>query len=106
MHEGRASLSRWGFPVLPRENVHTFVRLRFAYPADPDLKRVGDALEALGLLRNQADYKLSFPGRFASDRDALWARNLAQDAIDLLDALAADPARRAAAIAAIRAAWP
>jgi hypothetical protein len=34
------------------------------------------------------------------------AVDLSQDTIHLLDALDADPARRSAAIAAIRAAWP
>ncbi len=106
LHEGRVKLDLWGFPLPPRENIHTFVRLRFTFPTHPDLKWVGDALEELGLLRNQTDYRLSTPGRFASDRDALWAVQLSQDAIDILDTIDADAARRTAAVAAIRAAWP
>src|SRR4051794_36179591 len=73
LHEGRIALERWGFPIPPRENIHTFVRLRFTYPAHSDLRRVGQALEQLGRLRNQADYRLTTPGPFASDADVVRA---------------------------------
>jgi hypothetical protein len=106
MLECREALSRWGFPPLPRDNVHTFVRLRFAYPANPDMKQVGDVLEELGRFRNKADYNLSALAIFATPGQALQAVQDAATALALLDAIAADPARQAAAIAAIRKAFP
>jgi hypothetical protein len=106
LHEGLAALDRWGFPLPPRENIHTFVRLRFTYPAHPDSVPVRDALDELSHLRNQADYHLARPGAFASDARALQAVDLAQASPVLLGQIEADPARRAAAVAALRAAWP
>jgi hypothetical protein len=106
LHEGREALDRWGFPLPPRENIHSFVRLRFNFSAHPDLRQVGQALDELSHWRNQADYHLASPGRFASGARAAQAIAWAQASIDLLDQIDADPARRAAAIAAIRAAWP
>src|SRR4051794_12933493 len=106
LHEGRGALDRWGFVIPPRESLHRFVRLRFVLAAHPDLIQVGRALEDLGQLRNQADYQLATPGPFATAARAVQAVALAQTAINLLDQVEADPARRAAAIAAIRAAWP
>jgi hypothetical protein len=106
LHEGRAALTRWGFPMPPKEDLHRFVRFRFTFPADPDLRRVGDAVERLGILRNQADYRLSSPGPFASAARAIDGVQRAEQAIALLDQLDADPARRSAAIAAIHKAFP
>jgi hypothetical protein len=48
LHEGRASLDRWGFPLLPREDIHAFVRLRFVYTRHPDTVQIGRILEELG----------------------------------------------------------
>jgi hypothetical protein len=59
----------------------------------------------LGQLRNRADYDL-LTVDFLSDARAVWAVQRAADALALLDALLADPARVAAAIADIRARWP
>jgi hypothetical protein len=59
LHEGRMALDRWGFPLPPRESIHSFVRLRFVFTADGDLQRIGDALDRLSRLRNQADYQLA-----------------------------------------------
>jgi hypothetical protein len=106
MLEGRDALFRWGFALPPRDNVHSFVRLRFSFPADPDLKKIGDALQDLSRLRNRADYDLS-PGIFFAS--PLWTQRAIQsasDAIVLLDAIDGDPTRRAAAIAAIRIRFP
>ena len=102
MLEGREALRRWGFALPPRHNVHTFVRLRLLFAADPDLKAIGNALDRLVGWRNQADYDLAASPRFASNRTALQAIAIAQDALDLLDRIDGDPARRAVAIAAIR----
>jgi hypothetical protein len=106
LHEGRVALDRWGFPLPPRQDIHPFVRLRFSYANQPDMRRVGDTLDKLARWRNEADYRLATAGRFANDTDATEAARLAQDAINILDQVEADPARRAAAVAAIRAAWP
>jgi hypothetical protein len=106
LHEGRVALERWGFPLSPREDIHRFVRLRLSVSVPADLNFVGDAVDWLARLRNEADYRLTGSRRFASAVDATQAVNRAQDAIDRLDAIHADPARRAAGIAAITAAWP
>ena len=88
---------RWGFSLPPRDEVHTYARLKFVYATDPDLKRIGLTLEALAQIRNAADYQLGTSGPFLSPRIAASALADAQSAVALLDALEADPARRAAA---------
>ncbi len=50
-------------------------------------------------LRNQADYQVERPGKFADDRAATQAIRLSEAAIALRDQAEADPARRAAAAA-------
>ena len=106
MLEGRAALGRWGFMLPPHEQVHRFVRLRLTYAPDSDLKQVGRRLEELGLLRNRADYQIEKPGPFASAIGAAQAVLKARDAISRLDQVDGDAARRAAAIAGIRSAFP
>jgi hypothetical protein len=100
--ECRDILGRWGIPFSPRPNVHAAVRLRFTYAADPDPKDIGFILDKLVQLRNQASYDLSSAlslQLFASSAKALAAIQASSNAIALLDAIEADPARRAAAIA-------
>jgi hypothetical protein len=97
LHEVLDALRRWGFSLPPRDKVHTFARLKLADATDPDLKRIGLTLEALGRLRNAADYQLSVTGPFLSTRIAVSALADAEAAVVLLDALEADPARRTAA---------
>ena len=104
--EGREALARWGFVPTRGENAHNFVRLRFSIPADADLKTIGYDLDALGRLRNKADYLLSPLPEFRSDTAARDAIKKSDDAIALLDAIEADAVRVAAAKAAIRAAFP
>jgi hypothetical protein len=101
-HEGLAALRRWGFTVPPRENLHTFVRLRFTYTTDPDLKAIGWSLDDLVKLRNQADYQLATPGAFSSAVRAVQSIFDADNAIARLDRIEGDPTRRAAAITTIR----
>ena len=52
--ECRDAQARWGLPLPPRHNVHAVVRLRFTYASDADLKQLGDTLDRLVQLRNQA----------------------------------------------------
>ena len=106
VHEGAETLLRWGFPKPPGEQIHRFVRLRFDSTPHADLHPVGYALDQLGRLRNQADYQLSHPGVFANDVVAGQAARDAAAAIAHLDAIEADGARLAAAVAALRKAWP
>jgi len=106
MLEGRELLNRWGFVAPPRDQVHSFVRLRFTYAADQDLKQVGRALEELGRLRNQADYELASGPRFQTASKAQQAVQQAQDKLSLLKLVDADPPRRSAAITDIRARFP
>jgi hypothetical protein len=106
MLECRDALFRWGFTLPPRENVHNFVRQRFSYPNHPDLKVIGLTVDWLGQLRNKADYDLSALPAFASPKRADQAIHEADKALALLDAIEGDPARLAAAIAAIKVAFP
>jgi hypothetical protein len=99
--ECRDALAGWGVPVPPRQNVHSYVRLRFVYATDPDLKRIGIMLDTLGKQRNQANYDLRPSASFASVTLAQGMVDTATDALALLGAIEADPARRAAAIASL-----
>jgi hypothetical protein len=101
LHEVLGTLRRWGFSLPPRDKVHTFARLKLLYATDPDLKRIGLMLEALGRLRNAADNQLSSPSPFVSARIAFTALADAEAAIVSLDTLDADPVRRAAAVGSI-----
>src|SRR5437879_2513114 len=76
MLECRDTLARWGFRPR-RQDVHAYVRLRFSYSADADLKRIGDALDRLVRLRNQASHNLTPSAEFASNSRA---RQAVQDA--------------------------
>jgi hypothetical protein len=106
LHECRDSLYRWGIAMPPRENVHSFVRLRFIFAADPGLKEIGGRIEKLVKLRNRADYDLSTQTDFVSDKHTERMLNEAEKSLALLDAINADPARQAAAIVAVRKAFP
>lgn len=106
LHECQRALEQWGWPIPRRESIHTFVRFHFAFPAHPDLKFVGDALQRLVRLRNEADYRLAVAGSFARSAAAKQAVQQAADAIARLDQLQADPQKKAAAIAALRKAFP
>jgi hypothetical protein len=103
--EGRDCLGRWGFAPPPRDQVHAFVRLRFSYATEPDLKQIGMTLDYLIQLRNRADYELASVS-FSSNTRALRALSDARRALAVLDALDGDNTRRLGAIAAVRKAWP
>lgn len=104
--EGRESLRRWGFPSPPREQIHRFVRLRFLYAGDSDLRTVAHTLEDLGKLRNRADYELTPTPLFHSPTAVQTAIPDAEQSLNLLQQVEADPARVAAAVATIQAAFP
>ncbi len=106
MLECREALFRWGLQLPPRDNVHTWTRLRFTFAADTDLKAIGGYLDSLNRLRNRADYDLSAMPEFSSEQRAQLAVRNVDTAIQLLDAIETDPVRRTAAITAIRKAFP
>lgn len=97
--ECRDALARWGLALPPGVNAHAWVRLRFTYAGDRDLKRIGDALDHLVKRRNLASYDLKPTAMFATSVAAQDAIVRAADALTLLDSIDGDPARRAAAVA-------
>lgn len=98
--ECRDALTRWGIVLLPRQNVHSAVRLRFIYATNADLKSIGWNLDNWCTERNRANYNLSALSKFTTDAFARDAIQDATTALALLDAIESDPARRAATIAA------
>jgi hypothetical protein len=101
MLECREALVRWGRPVPPRYNVHQHVKQTFLFASQREVKDIGFALEDLLEARNWASYDLAARPEFASDANALaWARR-ARVALASLDAIEADPARLAAAVASL-----
>ncbi|MFO0842683.1 MAG: hypothetical protein U0797_09860 [Gemmataceae bacterium] len=98
--ECRDALARWGRTTQHRD-VHRQVRLALLYARDRDLHSIGRALEDLSRHRTHASYDLNPVAQFSSPTKARgWVQDAA-DALALLDALDADPARRAAAIASL-----
>jgi hypothetical protein len=104
--EGWAALLRWGFVTPPHQSMHVFVRLRFNYAADPDLKQIGFSLDRLSRLRNQADYQPTILGPFQDANRVNQAVQTAEDSLGLINQVEADVNRLAAAIAGIRANFP
>jgi len=100
--ECREALSRWGFSAPPHQNVHSYVRLRFVYASDKELREIGYHLDDLVKLRNRASYDLGAFAQFVDSRVAQKALQKAADAIAVLDAIEASASRRAAAIGSIR----
>lgn len=102
MLECREAFQRWGFVIPRRDNVHTFLRLRFCRNGNHTLETIGDALTDLGQLRNTADYETSALGLFTANVTAQRAIQKAQDTIALLDGINTDSNQQNAAIAALR----
>src|SRR5262245_52737617 len=88
--EGRDALQRWGFSIPPRMNVHHFVRQRFSFPADPDLKAIAKVLSHTSQLRNRADYETALSGSFSSNSATTWAIADVGQAIALLEQIDGD----------------
>lgn len=101
MLECRDALARWGFPLPPHQNVHSYVRLRLMYAKNRTLKSIADALDKLSRLRNKACYDLQSP-RFASAIEAEDAIQRAADSLADLDGIDTDATQRAAAIASFQ----
>lgn len=98
--ECREALRRWGIAFTPRPNVHSAVRLRFHFASDPSLNQLSFALDRWCRKRNDASYDMGTLPAFATGRLAQEAIQETTAALALLDAIDADPARSAAAIAA------
>jgi hypothetical protein len=103
--ECRDALRRWGFAIPPRSS-HRDVYQHISFPNNVDLARIAKAFSNLSSVRNRADYDLAPHWMFASSAATIDAVREARDAITLLDAIDADPARRAQAITDIRAVFP
>lgn len=99
--ECRDAMDRWGLPPLPRHQAHTQVRLRLLFATNPDMRHMGFTLDKLGQHRNTANYDLRTRPLFATSVVAQDDVQAATDALALLDAIDADPTRRAAAAASI-----
>lgn len=103
--ECRHSLNRWGFPIPPRTS-HRDVYQHLQFPKNADLNQIARTFQNLSSKRNRADYDLTPHGMFTKATDVVAVIREAGDAVALLDALEADPARLKQAIADIRAAFP
>jgi hypothetical protein len=99
--ECREALARWGLGIPGHGAIHAFVRLKFTFAGDADLKRIGDALDFLNRWRNRADYDLTSAAGFISPAKPGQTIPNAASALALLDQIEADPVRRAAAIASL-----
>ena len=97
--ECRDALRRWGIALVPRQNVHSAVRLRYLYATAADLKSISLALDTWCRKRNDASYNLGVLPDYATHRTAQHAIGETTVTLALLDAIDADPVRRAASIA-------
>jgi hypothetical protein len=99
--ECRDALVRWGRPAPRQQSIHTVVRLTFDRATNKDLRGIGDALNSLSQGRSKASYDLSALPMFSRPKEAHGYIQRSADALALLDAIEADPARRGAAIASL-----
>jgi hypothetical protein len=107
LNEARDALERWGFVAPAKQpDVHDFAFARLYSVANIDLIRVGDVLKRVKDFRDLADDGRSSPTEFADNNKVIQHLSLVNVGIDLLDQIEADPARRAQAIADVRAAFP
>ena len=99
--ECREALARWRHSLPPKQNVHATVRMAFVFAKDPTLKAIGYALERLSNARNDAHYDIRPSPSFTTMKHAQNMVQRCDDALALLDALEADPARLQQAIASL-----
>ena len=104
--ECREAQSRWGLSLPSQNQSHRTVRLRLVVAQDSDLLSVATFLEKLASYRARADYAPGDIVTFATPRIAIITIDWARNALGLLDQVDADPARRAAAVAAIKKTYP
>ena len=103
--ECRDALLRWGFVFAPR-NSHREVQRHLTFPKNTDVNDIGDLLTFLSARRNSSDYDTTNPRHPQTSAAAADAAARSANGVALLDALDSDPARRAQAIADIRAVFP
>jgi hypothetical protein len=99
--ECRDALLRWGVKSIPVYQPHARVKLLFAQPSLTDLYSISQALESLYKMRCRADYDTATVGPFHSHFIVEQAVIQAEQTVDLLDDIEADPSRKAAAVAAV-----
>lgn len=100
--EARDARTRWGLAPVGNVKIHGTVREQFERTGDSSLEFIATRLRELFQLRAQADYENAIPGPFESHFVVEEAVRHAEDAINLLLEIDDEPARRKAAIAAIR----
>ena len=76
--------------------------LRFTDTTNADARFTGVRLDFLVKLRHEADDDLATPGRFERAGKVAKTSTKSRAAIDRLNAIASDPARRAGVVASIR----
>jgi hypothetical protein len=106
LNEARDALERWGYPVPARADVPSFVLAPLATVPNMDLVRVADPLEQCEHFRELADDSRTRLTIFDDDGEAKRLLLLAVIAIDVLDQIESDTARRAAVIADLRKVFP
>jgi hypothetical protein len=104
--ELRDAMTNWGLSRPLPSQVHQLVYRRLFVPTDPDMKQIGIWFDRLRTARVRADYETWALAEFGTDAGAKWAVQRADDALKLLDAIEADPPRRDAIAAEIKAVLP
>jgi hypothetical protein len=103
--ECREAIRRWGFPIQSRSS-HREVSQRLSFPKNVDLAILSKTFQDVSAKRNKAYYELAANPLFQNSTSSIHSTTEARTAIALLDAIESDPARLAAAVAAIRVIFP
>jgi hypothetical protein len=100
--EMRSAVERWKGEAPPRGQAHFDLAAMFIRAADPEARAHGLLLRRLREVRNRADYELlGTDARFVSSRRVGQELAAARAAIDWLDAIDQDDARRGAVVAGL-----
>ncbi len=102
----RDGFARWGLSAPPQASVHQLTQRRVFTSRDGDMKRIGRLLQRLRDARVIGDYELAGRPEFANDVEAHRMIRSAEDALALFAAIEADPPRRDAIAAEIKAVLP